>query len=80
MLQLRRVGPLLGAFAALKTDGLYLWIISGAAALALLIGIIALFIKGGSPAGNTGTDVEKKPLLTQVRVERELDNIRNMEF
>ena len=73
------VGDLgLGSIASL--DELYLWIIAGGAGLALLIGIIALFIKGGSPTGNTGTDVEKKPLLTQVRVERELDNIKNMEF
>ena len=63
----------LGSIASL--DELYLWIIAGGAGLALIIGIIALFIKGGSPVGNTGTDVENKPLLTQVRVERKLGNI-----
>jgi hypothetical protein len=61
----------LGSIASL--DESILWIVGGIAIVAAILGAIALIMKG--PAGPVGTDVEKKPLLTQVRVERQLNKI-----
>ena len=58
----------LGSIASL--DESILWIVGGIAIVATILGAIALIMKG--PVGPVGTDVENKPLLTQVRVEREL--------
>lgn len=52
---------------------LELWIVGGIAILATILGAIALIMKG--PVGPVGTDIEKKALLTQVRVDRQLNKI-----